>query len=480
MAKTVDSLLGSGPPTGRGKALVGSNPDPDERPVVDVKASIFFDGTGNNRTNTELRLAAVASDEYVVVEGRRVKLEGSYTSYYSNVAVLEYTTLLTDETKEISVYVEGIGTEDTQADNQLGMGFGMGATGIPVKVTKGITKLTVEIDKILLDSQQKLGTLTVNVFGFSRGAAAARHFVARRTSEFFAQYISLSESLHVEAEIVTVNFVGLFDTVSSYGGEYFKTLRGQIFNKVVRHSFDDDVRELRLAIGGEARQVVQLAAADEYRANFALTNIQSSVRAGVGLEVRLPGVHSDIGGGYEERQVESYNFVSTAERQRLQAEGWYSAGQLSKRWFRADAFVGTRELTHQYQFVPLAVMLALAEQGGLSFKSLTGKLAAYSVTAELRPLAQRMKDYVLGRPGPRRVTPYEAAEFALPTSFHWVRSKYLHRSAVPGSLTMSGRTDAQGLPDRQGFADWQEEQGRPAPPEALVPRGPAPVPTGEP
>jgi len=72
-------------------------------------------------------------------------------------------------------YVEGIGTEDKKRDNDAGFQFGSGPTGIRGKVRKGCEKLA---DKILNEKgKKKITTITIDVFGFSRGAAAARHFV---------------------------------------------------------------------------------------------------------------------------------------------------------------------------------------------------------------------------------------------------------------------------------------------------------------
>ncbi|RZK30632.1 MAG: hypothetical protein EOO63_06215 [Hymenobacter sp.] len=306
------------------------------------------------------------------------------------------------------------------------------------------------------DKEKSIGHLTVNVCGFSRGAAAARHFVARRTSEFFPQYPSLSGSLGIPPAKITINFVGLFDTVSSYGGEKHKNVVTQTYNNVKNKSFDDDVDELHLAIGANAKQVVQLAAADEYRKNFASTNILSSVRAKVGLEVKLPGVHSDVGGSYEEKKEER-RWITSFEKKRLIEEGWYTTEQLpigpNDGWWSE----GVRVLTNAYQFIPLAIMVDLAQQSAMQFHPFEGKYAAYQVPGPLQGLAAAMHGYVLGRPAPRSMKPYEPAQYVLPDQYKWVRNQYLHRSAIQGStpkanLTMGGRY-VNRLPSRQIIPD---------------------------
>ena len=126
---TIFSGLLNGQQAGIGKALVGDKPDDAERKGVDLTASIFFDGTGNNRTNTTIRLDNVGAT-YVVVEGHKVAMKNSYVCYYSNVAVMEYMNKIKDNATEVSYYVEGIGTQDGLDDDNLGSGFGAGPTGI--------------------------------------------------------------------------------------------------------------------------------------------------------------------------------------------------------------------------------------------------------------------------------------------------------------------------------------------------------------
>jgi len=87
---------------------------------------------------------------------------------------------------------------------------------------------------------------------------------------------------------IKVRFVGLFDTVASYKGTSSLHL--------------DAISD------GNVEHIVQLAAADEHRSNFPLTNIKSA--GGKGIEIFLPGVHSDIGGGYPDNQTENFQMTS--------------------------------------------------------------------------------------------------------------------------------------------------------------------------
>ncbi|OSI13802.1 phospholipase effector Tle1 domain-containing protein [Neisseria dumasiana] len=83
----------------------------------------------------------------------------------------------------------------------------------------------------------------------------------------------------------TINFFGLFDTVSSLGMEHY-----------------NDVKEFKLDIGApkSIRRIVHFTAQNDYRHHFPLTSIKGAVKDKRGFECSFPGVHSDVGGGYYE------------------------------------------------------------------------------------------------------------------------------------------------------------------------------------
>ncbi|SHM11593.1 phospholipase effector Tle1 domain-containing protein [Hymenobacter psychrotolerans] len=461
MGTVFNSLL-DGPPSGIGKVVVGEEPETDDREPVRMRVAVFFDGTQNNRTNIETRLANVTAT-VVTINGRPVEVKGSYDSSYSNVAIMEYMNNIEDDQTEVSVYVEGIGTIDNEADDKDGLAWGSGPTGIPAKVTRGITEATTKISEVLRRTEKRLEALTVDVFGFSRGAAAARHFVARRTAEFFSQYPNLSATLGVPPEAITLNFVGVFDTVSSYAGESERGTLVRALGNVIFDTFGDDVDELRLAMHGAPMRAVQLGAADEYRKNFARTTITTSMQAGVGFECTLPGVHSDVGGSYKEEMVET-SVVDTYERERLLREGWYvnndeetQLPEPSGFWVRAGTSTrttGTRTVRHHYQFIPLSIMMQLAQKFGATFKPFADDFAAYEVPDNLSGLSGLMHRYVLSR---HDTALSEPANYVLPKAYKWVRNQYLHRSSVKGwgdmdAITMGGR-EVDNLPARQIISD---------------------------
>jgi len=143
---------------------------------------------------------------------------------------------------------------------------------------------------------------------YSRGAHAPPTII-----EYETDYGALGEYLKasgIEIRSLVVRFTGLYDTVASYG---------------VVHS--NDTRELGLDAVRYSVHVLQLAADDEHRSNFRLTNINSKGS----LEKFLPGVHSDVGGGYVDGSDEeiklNYTITSLAalkkDRDFLVEQGWY-------------------------------------------------------------------------------------------------------------------------------------------------------------
>ena len=97
--------------------------------------------------------------------------------------------------------------------------------------------------------------------------------------------------------------MGLFDTVSSYGFLY--NLNSDFVNSIIK----DNVEELKLSIPRSVLKVVHLVAVNEYREHYALTNIKSADSRGI--EIYLPGAHSDVGGGYHQTEKE-YLYIKSS------------------------------------------------------------------------------------------------------------------------------------------------------------------------
>lgn len=191
------------------------------------------------------------------------------------------------------IYVDGIGTRAGEKDSSFGGGTGRGDTGVASRVQSSFESIGLRI-KELLDGNpgSEVTSLTFDSFGFSRGAAAARHFanqvvrgkqgplgeVLRNHSEAFSR--TFSDQYDGD---IRMGFIGLFDTVPSIAGwSNLGNVKSPIATGIKlyldRRFFTD---------------VVHLVARDECRGNFALNRVKPAHP-----EITLPGVHSDIGGSY--------------------------------------------------------------------------------------------------------------------------------------------------------------------------------------
>jgi hypothetical protein len=177
-----------------------------EKKHLEVTFGVFIDGTLNNKENTKLRLKVEGKIDPLQEKGeiqrpataaekktyhnatdtnafgdwvkRQFDLGGygpssSYTNDYTNVARMWFCTQ-----EKYRAYIEGMGTNDFVEDVGDGYAFGSGLTGIRGKVRKACEKLAEKIvNEIKKDKSKTLTKITVDVFGFSRGAASARNMV---------------------------------------------------------------------------------------------------------------------------------------------------------------------------------------------------------------------------------------------------------------------------------------------------------------
>ena len=368
---------------------------------IDVVLNLFFDGTQNNKNNTQLGEKSSLSNGD----------DDSYTNDYSNVAK-GYDAVDPNADRQVKVYIEGIGTVDGKRDNlswaggipnNIGSPMGEGDRGIEAKVTRGCIKAAQELFNKFETTE--ISVLKINVFGFSRGAAAARHFVHichkpalvmivdrynmrvlppkdyehpenetktetaflldKHEKDFTDRYGYFGACLlksGVKVKKIRFNFAGLYDTVASYGLNH----RGNWFVK-------NDSEQLHLDAVKNCRVVVQFATQEEFRENFSLTNVKKSgIR---GIDLILPGVHSDIGGGYKNNVRENVLiYKGTKEncekyKKILVEEGWYKDSkeeleieERHTRDYSTYKLIGKRVLSNHYSRIPLLRMIEYSEQ----------------------------------------------------------------------------------------------------------------------
>ncbi len=132
----------------------------------------------------------------------------------------------------------------------------------------------------------------LDIIGFSRGAALARHFAnvvsERGAPRKYGRRWSvgggalITSRVNVEGCPLPIRFLGIFDTVPSFGKPGGHVDIGYNF------AVPSNVQNVRHAISR-----------DEERSLFPLANIATSQAR---LEKMFPGVHADVGGGYSDNK----------------------------------------------------------------------------------------------------------------------------------------------------------------------------------
>ncbi|ARC89603.1 phospholipase effector Tle1 domain-containing protein [Rhodovulum sp. MB263] len=247
-------------------------------PKVILELGVFFDGTLNNRYN-------------VIAQSRE---DASYQNALSNPALLydRYKNgPVHDEPKSESgnarsfraIYVEGPGSTRGEEDDMTGYAFGQGRkSGVETRVLWGFKQVRQQIG--LMGGPPALEKVVIDVFGFSRGAAAARHFVnsIRAGRAVYDPWgIGDYEETLPRGLTVELRFVGIFDTVAAIG---------------TATDDDNDPLNIHLRSDQVTHRIYHLTAGDEYRRNFRLNRNLP----GGGDSFELPGAHSDVGGGYRD------------------------------------------------------------------------------------------------------------------------------------------------------------------------------------
>jgi len=384
-------------------------------PLANLQLGIFFDGTGNH-------LAHAHNDDA------------------SNVAKLFAHYPHAPDKYQLRLYIEGIGTREDEADSLFAMATGKGSLGWEATIDKA-HKGTVELLRCWLSEHPgcPIDSLTIDLFGFSRGAACARHFANDLCAEGALRRALLSGKVIAPHAPVHIGFMGLFDTVAAImgpGTQPCLQLRGDM-----------------------ARRIVHLVAADEHRHNFALSS------AGA-YDLLLPGAHGDIGGGYppllEEqliltrpdgsciaplRPVESApSYVRTtallakqatlasAYGFELQVRTWTKKKYDSVRGDRVDevqvhaAIEGRRSVRNDLSRLYLQAMHRLALAAGVPF----APLVQPAYPEELQPIADKLLAHACGTsPAPH----LSASEQAL------LYRRYIHHSHHWGAPLLGQTSD---------------------------------------
>lgn len=454
-----------------------------------MRIGVFFDGTGNNRTNSQIGADCQAMAE--IYNGAHIKECGgrhsdpssSYSNDLTNIARLadlyKHQPQALNEGSGLgvyeSIYVSGIGTTSGGRDSRVsGQGFGRGYTGVVAKVCNSVKKINIFLNAFEIHNPGcVIAGLDLDLFGFSRGAAAARHLaneVLKGAQGMLGTVLDprrlpLASDFSWGAGSVRLKVIGLFDTVAAVGS-------------IADLGNVRDAANARVNLflpPGCAQQVLHLVAADEYRRNFAL----NSVAPDWPREIVLPGSHSDIGGGYQPQSMETVTLTrprrslvsartpfdatdawlqTHAEMGRLNAERWVDlkddaasisieclerSGQRGRGMKTVVASVKLqRRVFGHLSRVYLRIMHALACDEGVPFSPIPDT-ADLSLPPELRDIAVKLMAYARGEGAPLSADDLQILyRRYIHCSAHWnttlgrhgrlVDSLFLHAPAAEG------------------------------------------------
>ncbi len=452
-----------------------------EEEGITLRIGVFFDGTGNNKANSETVAACYSPDTNLAeaaeeiqkhcaaygYDGNGSSPDNSYGNDVSNIARL-YDLYADHSSKPIPenekkaflrIYVEGIGTKSNGEDSLHSLITGRGETGVVARVEQTPTKILKQIRLFQEENPEVVvEKIEFDIFGFSRGAAAARHFANEVLN---GEQSILALALPAESSVfsrsfnwgvkvgVVINFIGLFDTVAAIAKPGF-------FDFTVANGRNPGVN-LKLP-DGCATKVVHLVARDEVRENFALNSLGDT-------DLVLPGVHSDLGGGYlpiaKEKLLLSKPSTSTVSESMdatrsgayLSAEKeaftWYEKGVIDfdgpgneikvaywerplplsrergksntdpeKKVFASAAI--ERPVRGELSLVYLRIMRELAVRHDVPFDIIDANDPKLALPSDLEPIHKKLQAYALGD---TKIDGLTVEERAL------LRSRYIHLSA---------------------------------------------------
>ncbi|MNK80314.1 hypothetical protein D3C87_1000210 [compost metagenome] len=447
----------------------------EELEGITLRLGLFFDGTGNNLGNAaateqcrreDLELFEKSDLASIVqlckqhgfdgFEGARFASapDDSYGNAPSNVVHLFrlYPDNATDslppeaEIGYVKLYLEGIGTRSGGKDSLAGQATGRGETGVVARVEQAPTLIAKQMrafaDK---NAEIPIRRIEFDIFGFSRGGAAARHCANELlkpgcgvfTEVLQAGRFGLTTDFDPAVDI-SLNLVGLFDTVAAIMGADLSVA-------------NDDNPGVNLYLPpGCARQIIQLQARDEHRLNFALNSVVHGHR-----QISLPGVHSDVGGGYlpnarERLWVTAPQRIGVSVYQRPESHPKWKQLQAQARVLREYGMTGDgsleikalpipsvprgpseskldeywlvlvldRPVRGELALIALRLMRELGVRHGVPFKTLEAQ-PEWALPEELRPIAEQILEQTLAG---NEVSLGPAEECLL-------RSRYIHQSA---------------------------------------------------
>ncbi|RXJ69360.1 hypothetical protein CRV08_04980 [Halarcobacter ebronensis] len=258
--------------------------------------------------------------------------------------------------RRFRVYASGSGTVDPfdnnslDDDSMIGLGLGLGKTGVHAHILYICHKIATELRDNKLSH---IDELVLDTFGFSRGATEARHFVCSLQEKFelindeqnylkyaldtkekdiFSCFYPNQDGLYTKVgkkvyfnplrtdikQISESVSAGSRTTTIYHKNPYYKQAEISIDAISFRHvnivdtvthlgvKQSNDWKDLKIDFKRDkVGSVFHLMAADEYRYNFDAYSIFKDKYEGIFKEegnfkeFMVPGAHADVGGGYE-------------------------------------------------------------------------------------------------------------------------------------------------------------------------------------
>ena len=172
--------------------------------------------------------------------------------------------------------------------------------------------------KLASKPKPTIPSLTVSVFGFSRGGAEATAFC-----HFFSELLDNGKLIGIPASI---DFLGVFDVVATVG---MSDSAGRT-TPVPRAFFDGHwawAKKLLLPLPACVKGGRHFIAAHEQRMNFPVTQLDCT--GGDFREVYFPGMHSDVGGGYAPGEYGKGRGAQSAMLSQIPLAHMYKAARLA-------------------------------------------------------------------------------------------------------------------------------------------------------
>lgn len=313
--------------------------------------------------------------------------------------------------KRFKVYTSGSGTIDPvdkkklDNDSFVGLGLGGGSGGVKAHILYTCHKMIQELRE---KDITHVDELILDVFGFSRGATEARHFICSIMNEFELLNQDGYEKYALKSDVDGKNILsplferdnGVYTTIYNrhyfnplctdvegiektvYAGgrtttvliknPYYKKSNITVRNISFRHANigdtvthygimqSDDSKQLNIDFNKDKiGSVFHLMAMDEFRYNFESHSIFENSYDGIKhsqgkfKEFIIPGAHADVGGGYE----------NSSSDERIQFPRSYSNYKNFMKWNNRYGWIDKTSIKKETDFKKVEYYSDMSENG---------------------------------------------------------------------------------------------------------------------